>query len=347
MIGYIVTGGIGDAILSLPIIEKLKVFFNDEIVILCFDINCVPLLFYTKNQVKCHNVKKIFSTNEVYSFLQECSIVVWNRFESDNDGLNNYFYAIDDSKIDIIRRFRETYHKNLSKSLGREILDLRKEDKLSLLTFLSSEENYYADWNRFGIDVSYDDLKIDIPQNTIDKNEKNVKNLGSYCIVHDSRLYSSTQNIKSWYFDRWQSATDFILKNFGMKVVQFHDREQLLFNGAISHTDVICPEAQFFDYLYLLSKSKFYVGTDSWPGHAAICFPEVKFILLKGAVAKRWDHFRRYSSIIRKGKCQACEYISLDECVFCRGKKECMNKIEVDDVLNEIKKIVSDKGIRK
>jgi ADP-heptose:LPS heptosyltransferase len=347
MIGYISTGGIGDAILSLPVIEKLKSYFNDEVVVLCFDVNSIPLFQSTRNSVICHNTKKLLSLDESYIFLKGCSLAVWNRFETDNDGFNNYFYALDSSKLSIVREMREKYHKNLSNFLGRQVYDLRKEDQFSLITLFSSEENYYIDWNRFGINVSYNDLKPNIPQDVIDKNSKNVDHLGEYCIVHDSRLYSSIQNIKSWYFDRWQSVVDFILKNTGIKVVQFHDRKQVLFNGAISYTDVISSEAQFFDYLYLLSRAKFYVGTDSWPGHAAIFLPEVKFILLKGAVSKRWDHMKRYSSIIRKGKCQACEYISLEECTFGNGQKGCMKEIEVDDVVNEIRKIVSDKGICK
>jgi len=345
MIGYIITGGIGDAILSVPVIEKVKSYFNDSVIVLCLDPNMFPLIFSTGNPVKCYEGE--FSIEGAYSLLKTCSLVVWNRFEADNDGFNSFFYALDSSKLNTVRRMRETYHENLSKLLGRKVYDLRKEDHLFLMNFFSSEKNYYADWNRFGVDVSYDDLNITIPNEFVIKNKERVDSLGNYCIVHDSRIHSFVQNIKSWYFDRWQEVVNFILEEVKFEIVHIHTKSQPLLSGVISHDEIIGSEAQFFDYLYLLSRSKFYVGTDSWPGHAAIFLPQVKFVLLKGAVSRRWDHEGKCSSIIRKGNCQACEYIPLDKCIFDRGQRGCMKKIEVNDVVNEIKKIVDDKGIGK
>ena len=340
MIGYILTGGIGDAILSLPVIEKISSILGEKVIVVCFDPLVIQIFKYSNVEVRYKEITTFDIPQTIYNILPDCSLAIWNRFEDDNDGFSSYFYALNKEKIDFVRKIRKVYYENLSKVIKRNVTNLKDEVLKGILQFFSSEENYYVDWNRFGIDVSYDDLNIPIPDCVVLRNKSYVESIGPYCIVHDSKMFSPIQKLKSWYPDRWERVIDFIQKELKIKVVHIHDSGQKIFPLTISHFDVIGTDAKFFDYLYLLSKAKFYVGTDSWPGHVAPFFPDVKFILLKGAVAKRWDHLRKYSTIIRKGNCQCCEYTLLEKCVFQNGLKTCMDKIIVEDVVNEIRKVV-------
>ena len=336
MVGFLVAGGIGDSILSLAMVGKLEDMFG-EVVIVCFDRSLVPILSYRGNKVRCLHLTNMASVSVAYDLIKDCSLAVWNRFECDNDGLSNYFYSLDKSTASIPQTMLGIYKKNLSKELGREVKSLEEEVRNGIMTLFSSEENYYSDWNRYGFDVSYDDVFISVPYSVIHKNKSKSDFIGKYSIVHDSRIFSSLQNMKSWEEDKWKHVVDY-LKSIGHSVICFHNKGEKTIGNSFSCYDYLPEDFTFFDFLYLLSRSSIYVGTDSWPAHAAIFLQGPKFILLKGAVSKRWDHFRKYSTIIRKGRCQSCEYISLEKCIWQFGRKTCMKNISSSDVISEIDK---------
>ena len=123
-----------------------------------------------------------------------------------------------------------------------------------------------------------------------------------------------------------------------MRMLHLRTSGQELFAGCEDCAEVLGRELdgatpKFADYLGLLARCSLYVGTDSWPAHAAIKLPRTRFVLLKGAVSKRWDHEGRFSRIIRKSGCQACEGLpgGYEEC-FWKRERECMRSISVDEV---------------
>jgi ADP-heptose:LPS heptosyltransferase len=129
-----------------------------------------------------------------------------------------------------------------------------------------------------------------------------------------------------------------------MPIVQFYRPGHELLTGAIPHTDVLGKKMSFYEVLSLIANSRLYIGTDSWPGHAAIYQRAPSYILLKGAVSKRWDHKEKYSDTIREGNCQFCErFVShLGTCAFNPVEKECMKLITVEKVIERIDKALNE-----
>jgi len=333
-IGYILTGGIGDCILSIPIIKKLNNIFNTKINVLFFTKASLPILQTLDYCIpKYSDIDLSLDYKKIYEELNFCDLIVWNRFEKDNDGFSNFFYAKNEKFIDFVREKRNLYLKNLSEVVGREIKDV-KHTFPSVVPFLNLESNYYVDWNRFGLDIKYKDLDIEVPKSI--KNSEFIDKIDNLCIFHDSRLeeLDRSYSVKSWDRDKWEDLVVRLKKKFF--IVHFNNINQTPFFGSTSIFKLLGGNPNFFDYLYLLDRAKLYIGTDSWPAHAAIFLKNTKFILLKGAVSKRWDHNKKFSDIIRKGKCNCCEYISLETCIFDKGMKRCMKSILVEDVLEKV-----------
>jgi ADP-heptose:LPS heptosyltransferase len=334
-------GGIGDSILCLPIIRKLQAQFQETFVVFYCDRNLTPILSTLEN-VKLRFLDTQWWDSElqcVKSAVSDCSLIIWNRFEADNDGKCNYFYANDSRWIDFVREKRDLYSKNLSLELKRPIGDLEEEGHSGLMLELAYDSNYFSDWNRFGLDVGYDDVFMSVPEEIEEKHDRLISSLGKYAIFHDSRLpvlgHTCEHWIKCWYIERWNELVSRVKEDFECEVVQIISGQNPRFEGAVLHPDIIGRTTSFFDYLCLLRHSFLYVGTDSWPAHASVFLPDTSFVILKGASVRRWDHFGKYSSVVRRGNCQGCEYISLDKCVFGRGSRICMESIKVDDVIEE------------
>jgi ADP-heptose:LPS heptosyltransferase len=338
-VGFILTGGIGDAILWIAVAKKIQEMFDGDFVLLYFNNHMEPIVNTLENAETRFREIDYWGTSEdtVKTNLSDCDLVVWNRFERDNDGLCNFFYAVNEEFIPYVRDKRAEYMANLSKDLGREVKSIDEEIYNGLIHILVNEDDYFIDARRFGIDVSYEDVNIDIPDATIEKHDDMIRQFDPYVILHDSRL-DNIHHLKSWDFDKWNELSNNLSENMSCNIVHLLSSNQGAFDKSIIHSKIIGDDATFFDYLYLLKRSSLYIGTDSWPAHAAIFLPDTEFVFLKGPSSKRVDHMGKYSSIIRKGKCQACEYISLDKCILGRGTKKCMNSISVEEVINIIHK---------
>jgi ADP-heptose:LPS heptosyltransferase len=339
MIAFCLTGGIGDAILSVPIVRKIKEIFQQGVVVLYFDNRSTPIV-KKMGAYDCRLIEKdTMSAHEVYGKIEDCEMAIWNTFKIDNDGQCNFFHALHDRCIPIVRERRELYLKNLSSMYGKEIKNMREHLLSGLMEFLCNEHDYYADMKRFGIDVGYDDVNLEIPFDVVVRNKFVVDRLGEYSIVHDSRLSDEKNTMgffKSWYVDRWES----VCQQLGGNIVHMKSSGQKTFSGCVQHEDVIGGGATFFDYLYLLSRCKYYIGTCSWPSIAAIFLTGPKFTILRGPTIRRWDFGEKYSTVIRRESCQACQYINY-ECRFKDGKRMCMESITVDDVIKSLENKMS------
>ena len=342
MIAFCMGGGIGDSILCLPIIRKLQCLFEEPMVVFYCDRNLTPILS-TLDCVELRLLETEWWDSQldcVKKAVADCSLIVWNRFEADNDGKCNYFYANEDRWLGFVREKRETYRRNLSEELNRPIGDLEQEVYSGLMLELANDSNYFSDWNRFGFDVGYGDVNMDVPEDVEQKFSARLSEIGPYAIFHDSRLPRPGEEaphwIKCWYLERWNELVKIVKETYGYTAIQMVGGINPLFDGAIGHPDLIGDGATFFDYLCLLKNARLYVGTDSWPAHASIFLPDTKFVILKGPSVRRWDHYGKFNSVVRKGICQGCEYISLDRCVFGRGSRSCMESISVYDIQEEI-----------
>jgi len=338
MVGFCISGGIGDAILLSPIICRIRDTFSG-VEVAVFDPNIVTIIELIG--VKCHLIDSFIHLSAddmvsgTHSFLKSrgCSLAIWNCFRTDHDGFCNHFFALDSSFKELVSEKRFLYYKSLSEVMGKQISPVRRTDyNLEVARFLCSEKDYFADWKRYGFKVSHEDVTLKVPN----INNEALEKLSPYCIVHDSKLDFNNVNgsIKAWFPDRWDEISEYLSTK--MNVIHFNNKNQKVFKGCIPVVEVLPEKRNFWDYFDFIRKSFLYVGTDSWPGHTAIFLPENKFLILKGAVSYRWDHFLKYSSIIRKGKCQCCEYLSLEKCIFGNGKKCCMEQITVNDVKENI-----------
>lgn len=333
MIVYCQTGGIGDAIMGTAVIAGLRKRYGDVVVVHFEDLvqQVIP-------ESEKFPQDQVLDLADVGKYYPDASLAVINKFRKDNDGQLSYFYALDADMIQHVRTLRRIYLNGLAVDMGLNKLigSIDEIDRLNLLRWMGSEDDYFADWHRYALLTGYDSVRLDHPFHSIPKAE----DLGEFAIVHDSRLPGpsgrSSYVMKAWYPNRWSVFCSRLKKK--MRIVQIMGGDQPLFEGAIPHTEIIGDKAVFQDYLNLLRMSRVYIGTDSWPAHAAICINDVKFVLLKGAVSKRWDHGGRYSRIIRVGDCQACEGPrgANSTCLWRAGSQQCMNMITADMVYDAV-----------
>ena len=346
MIGYLMFGGIGDAIMNFPIIKRVQEVFNDRVRVYYVEANAEPILRLLDNvELDCIGLQDFPPLYRDITRFQACDLIFMSRLERDNDNRLNYFFAIDESWLSFVREARDRYFVNLERQYGQKIRHFDDRADVNLVRFMAEREDYYADVRSLGFDVGYNDVEIPISE----KSEMwhSVHGPGEkYAVIHDSSLPCTMEDgtvvphgtTRSWYPDRWEAVAKVLSEEHGLCVYHMTRKGQKLVEGANSHFSVIPKDADFFDYLTFISHSTIYIGTDSWPGHAAIFLNNPKFVLLKGAVGKSWDHHCRYAKIIRKGFCQACEYCSLDLsiCLFGNGSKRCMDLITVEDVSDAV-----------
>jgi hypothetical protein len=220
MIAFGMSGGIGDAILGQPIVKKIKEVFNEEVALFYYD--------KTVGQVLSHNYDFAhgpFFTNGVdgrdkralykEARKQGCSLLIFNSFLLDNDDQWNIFYALDESRIDIVRERREVHLKSFNEKLKTNVDSLNDLHSLTVLNNLGLEDSYYADFRRYGFDVSEEEIVLDIPDWANEKTAEWRKNNPEYAVIHDSRLETKYRKdkehaiLKSWYADRWEGVAQY------------------------------------------------------------------------------------------------------------------------------------------
>jgi hypothetical protein len=340
LLAFLQTGGIGDAILGTGPIKRLVNLYGP--ISMAYWERLIPQVTYGIEGIYFnYRIKGSSTIDDMRSLLPNVSMVVSNKFLSDHRGRPNFFIPLDESMWEFCDFKYETYCRNFERDFGMPFLP---ERGMSIETIgkMSSESNYFSDWNRFEFEVGYDDVFVEIFDYVKDKNEGSVSGLGEYIIVHDSRLERGGTYVKAWEYEKWREVCERLL-SMGMKIVQIISPRQDRFHECvIPHYEIIGDGAMFHDYLYLLSRSNLYIGTDSWPGHAAIFTRKPKYVLIKGGVSRRWDHEGRYSEIIRKGKCQACEgpAFAAHSCTWGRTEKECMSLITPDDVMGRVESVL-------
>jgi len=347
MVVFFQTGGIGDTILGTAVIKCLNRYYGEKIGVLCLNPLVAQALIGVNyiSFVKQVRPDQCRTMEDLERVCPEAELIIFNKFRRDMDGQLNFFCPIGDKYIENSRSFRQKFIKSVNDDLHTKATRLEDIAPLKLIRHFNNEEDYFSDWRRYGLDVSYDEVGLDIYDYTIERNAENLPS--DYFIVHDTKLPTmsgrSVYPIKAWYANEWSKLCN-MLHQDGRKIVQIVGADQPLFNHAIPHYDIIGHDAMFQDYLHLLSESKMYIGTDSWPAHAAIFIQKPEYLLLKGAVSRRWDHGGSYSNIIRVGKCQACEGppTSAHKCIWEAGNHSCMTKITAEMVMSKIKEIVDE-----
>jgi hypothetical protein len=345
MIAFFQTGGIGDAILGTSIVRKLAEMYGDVCVLYCDHL--VPQVYQGMEfiaSVRRVDMAVCRTYEGLVSALPGVDFAVFNKFRRGIDGKLNFFHPISSSSADLCREYGNRYVRALSADMGREIGDLSQVNPLSLVTFFNSETDYFADWRRYGIGCGYGGVGVDVYPYTADRNA-GAKWPEKFVVFHDSRLPvrgRSPYLMKAWKADRWRSLCDMVDEKLGIPIVQILSEGQEPFApGVIPHTGLIGRDATFQDYLYLLSRASAYVGTDSWPAHAAIFIREPGYVLLKGAVSRRWDHDGMFSRILRIGPCQSCEGpgSSTSTCLYPAGHP-CMDLITPEMVFGKLQEVV-------
>jgi ADP-heptose:LPS heptosyltransferase len=345
MIGFFVQGGIGDAILAQPVLKKLKETYSDDICLFYFNDLVAQVLEHNFEDaslfVRAKSDKRQWR-DQVYKQAEDlgCDFVFSNILIKDHEGFLNQFYAIKPAFMELERQKRQVYLSNLSERIGFEIKNV-KDHLFDVMRQYSIEDNCYVDINAFGINVSYDDMILDVPQIYYDKIQHWLDENPKFAIVHDSSMPSfegkARMLMRSWELDRWNEVSK-ALVNKGFKVVQLTGDGYPIFEGAVTQKEAVGDKMQFYTILALLSRCDLYVGTDSWPNSAAVYHRQPKYIVMKGPSVRRWDHQYKYADIVRSGSCQGCEsYVaSLDSCHFQEQKKLCMTSITAEQVLKRV-----------
>jgi hypothetical protein len=331
MIGFFQTGGIGDAILGTSVVRNLHDMYGEVTVFYCDHL--VPQVYQGMefvSDIVRSDISKFRDRDYISRLHPKIDFIVFNKFRKSVDGELNFFFPVKDSSVELCREYGKKYVLALSEKMGVKINSVYDISPSSLIGLFNSEDDYFSDWHRFGLNCSYDGVSIPIYEYTRQRN-LSISLPERFIIFHDSRSPINGQSaypLKAWAVDRWRELYSMV-EGLGLPVIQFVSGGQKVFcDGIIPHYDVIGRDAMFQDYLYLLSRADVYIGTDSWPAHAAIFIDHPKYILLKGAVSRRWDHGGRFSKIIRIGKCQACEGPAVSSS-FClsQDKNGCMQKI--------------------
>ena len=295
MVAFFLTGGVGDAILSTAVIKELSALYGP---LLALNFNRLaqqvlegqPGIAEVRHMAahECRSMAKIAAA------CPEAEMVVFNKFRVDHQGRLNFFCPLSESMHAEAESRRGMYMEALRRQARVTASGIEQIDTYRLLTFFNSEQSYFADWNRYGIMASYENVGL-IPVAGKPSRVSKIPNLGRYAIVHDSKFPDvtgkTTYVTKAWYGPRWSVLCRRLKSELGMdNIVQMCGLDQALFDSsAVKSEDVLGVGAEFWDYLELVRRSALYVGTDSWPGHAAILLKEKPaFVILKGAVSRRW-----------------------------------------------------------
>ena len=342
MVAFFLTGGLGDAILGMSVVKELSAIYG-PLLALNFNpltrqvIEGQPGVAATKQLPadQCRSMANIAAA------CPDVEMVVFNKFRRDHKGLMNFFCPLSKPMCAEAESRRIRYMEELARQTGVKAGRLEDIDTYRLLKYFNSEDNYFADWNRYGIPAGYEGVVLQPVPGKPSPRTSFFSKLGRYAVVHDSKFPGldgkSNYITKAWYGPRWSQVCRRLTSDLGMdSVVQMCSKEQPMFDQiAVRSEDVFGARADFWDYLELVRQAALYVGTDSWPGHAAVFLKGTAFVLLKGAVSRRWDHGCRYATIIRKGSCQACEgpAMSVSRCIWANGAHTCMDSITADDVI--------------
>jgi hypothetical protein len=335
LIAFFQTGGLGDAILGIAPMKKLVENYGN-VIFLYYDHLVPQVMQGIDGIVSMRMVKETRPTiGELRRIVPEANMIVANKFMRDHEGMMNFFVPLDEEMEHEAQLRREVHNKAFYRDFGCSMHE--PSIAMRIISMMNSESNYFSEWHRYGMDVRYEDVNVPIHQYTTERNFKSISNIGDYVIVHDSRLLPGTNYMKAWDVDKWGELCG-RLSSHSLSVIQFVSPGQELFSDCvIPHYDIIGRDAMFQDYLDLLSGASLYIGTDSWPGHAAVFTNGPQYILLKGSVSKRWDHDGRFSKIIRKGRCQACEGppSAVHSCLWGLDGS-CMSSISVEDVMRAV-----------
>jgi len=339
LLAFFQTGGLGDAILGTGPMRRLIEDHGPIVMAHCERL--IPQVTQGMDGILFnYRIKGSSTVDDMRRSLPGVTMVVANKFLADHRGRPSFFIPLHKSMEDEAEIRYLTYCNNFQRDFSMPFAV--ENFSVETIRRMSAESYYFVDWNRFGFNVGYEDVRVDIHDYTRERNEKGVDRLGKYVIVHDSRLVSGGTYVKAWEYGKWEKVCEY-LREMGLFVVQMMSSGQDKFHECvIPHCDIIGKNAMFQDYLYLLSRSAAYIGTDSWPGHAAIFLRDPKYILIKGGVSKRWDHNGSYAEIIRKGDCQACEgpTFTAHSCVWGRTDRECMSLITPEDVMERLKNVL-------
>jgi len=343
MIAFVVTGGIGDAILGQPIPGKLKEMFGQDVVLYHQEGpigQVVSHNFEVASEMRYVNAWHSYRADEMVKIVDDpsCEMIVANTFFKTST-VSSFFMPLTDEMRLKADEMNGLYISNLAKEIGVEKEQIKDIDPYQLMMYLGHCKNYYASFNRYGIDVGYEDIKLDIPEDAIERASEWIDKYGEYVVVHDSKFGDPECVIKQWSKDSWEELVECINDRYGLPIIHFRSEDQPLFDGCISSTEVFGKQFDFYSILSFISQCKLYVGTDSWPQHSAVCHQKPKYVILKGAAAMGWDGLDKYSVNIRRGDCQVCECVSPDRttCIFGKsGNVDCMQEIAVADVMCEI-----------
>ena len=341
MIAFFQTGGIGDAILGTSVVKKLRASYGA--VTVCYCDHLVPQVYQGVgfvDRLKRIDMATVRTAEALGKSLSGFDFVVFNKFRRGPDGKLNFFIPVSPGSVDICEGYRRGYAEALSSDIGRRVSDISDIHPVELMRFFNSESDYFSDWRRYGLGCGYGDVSVEIFPYTKERNGHD-RWPAKFIVVHDSRLPVDGRSgypMKAWSADLWKVLCGMIRDRLGLPVVQIlSDGQERFADFVIPHDVLIGKDAMFQDYLDLLDRSSVYVGTDSWPAHAAIFIRNPKYVLLKGAVSRRWDHGGVYSRIIRSGSCQACEgpWANKDRCMWHSGHP-CMESITPEMVFAEI-----------
>lgn len=170
----------------------------------------------------------------------------------------------------------------------------------------------------------------------VDKKIKS-KLKGKYVVIHAAPAHKTHE----WFQDRFAELADKIIKKYKVKIVFTGSEKDLVYNKEIvsaMKNDAYIFTGSIKEFFSVIKNSELVISVDTSAMHIAAGFDR-KIISLFGAGNPLiWKPYCKNSFVIfKKNKCVSC---MKHKCKF-KGKRymECMKAITVEDVMNSVKKL--------
>ena len=333
--------GIGETILALPTIEALRQKFKtDNIDILVTDRN--KEIFYNNKNI--NNIKVLgLNPFSIKSFI----LKNWRKYDLVID-MEEYL-NISALLAFYLGKYRIGYSHGIRSSLYSETVNYNDGQHV-VYTFLELLKP-------LGIKKTIDKLPklnySNIDRNNIDRLLKNYKISKKNLLVGFGVVAAESAKSRMWPKERFAELATHLIKKYNAKIILIGNKEEKKYIDSLQSLIINKNNTYNFEGLvnvkemfYLISLCKLFIGNDSGPMHVAAA-QDVRTIGLFGCnLPVRFAPFGKNNrSLYKKNNQNACINVHKGQVGECKHGMEnaCVKKIQVQDVMNVVDKIMKKK----
>ncbi len=323
-IAYFVAGGIGDGVMALPAIKKIKKSFPGA----RLDIYAEPAIykfissFLPDYTVKCFYRSRIF-LYFLRSFLKKYDVSFTSVIAVYNIYIEIASWLL--SKMPYGFRYA---HESVRDRLYRDSIAIEE-------TTHDTAQNMRLVASKMGLNITEGDYIFE------KEHKESPSNTELEVLIHPG-IKRGYEN-RSWPAENYKALIDRLKENgYIVKIILGPDDKKLqsLFSRAGKYDILFSPKPA--ELTEELKRSFMFIGNDSGPAHIADYVGTPTIVLFGPADPRRTAPNGERTTVIYKAKaCSPCHYKSIE----CK-KNICMTDITVEDVWEKVKYIESKTGVK-